>query len=91
MKKVLATILAVVFVLGTLSVAAFAGDYPKTIERDGDMVSYTGLDFNKWNNIWAKQDETGKWVASGLQGQYYTSGDTDFFAAYDFENDQEEL
>ena len=88
MKKVLATILAVMFVLGTLSVAALAVDYPKAIERDGDMVSYTGLDFNKWNNIWAKQDETGKWVASGLQGQYYTSGDTDFFAAYDFENDE---
>lgn len=89
MKKVLATILAVMFVLGALSVAAFAGEYPKTITKEDSMISFTGLDFNKWNNIWAKYDEeSGKWVSSGLQGQYYTTDDgTEFYAAYSYDED----
>lgn len=89
MKKVLATILAVMFVLGSLSIVAFAGEYPKTITREGDMISFTGLDFNQKNNIWAKYDDAeGKWVSTGLQGQYYTADDgTEFYAAYSFDDD----
>lgn len=89
MKKVLATILAVMFVLGSLSIVAFAGEYPKTITREGDMISFTGLDFNQKNNIWAKYDDAeGKWVSTGLQGQYYTADDgSEFYAAYSFADD----
>lgn len=88
MKKVLSIVLAVTFVLCVLSVTAFADDYPKTITKEDTMISFTGLDFNKWNNIWAKYDEEeGKWVSSGLQGQYYTSGDTEFYAAYSYDED----
>ena len=89
MKKVLATILTIMFVLSSLSIVAFAGEYPKTITREDNMISFTGLDFNQKNNIWAKYDDAeGKWVSTGLQGQYYTADDgSEFYAAYSFADD----
>lgn len=88
MKKALAIILAVMFIVCTLSVASFATDY-RNLEIDGKLFNFSGMDFNEENNIWAKYDETeGKWVSSGLKGYNYTDYDsTSVYVIVDEEND----
>ena len=65
MKKLLALLLAVLFVLSTASMVVFA-EAPHTLERDEkNIVKMNWLDFNpEANALWAEQGADGKWSAT---------------------------
>ncbi|MBR0236290.1 MAG: bacterial Ig-like domain-containing protein [Clostridia bacterium] len=80
MKKILATLIAVIFIISAFSVLAFAAEtaegHPLTLDMYGGYLkSYSGLDFSNENNIWTVYDEdSGKWVYSEKYSQFLTDG-----------------
>jgi len=89
MKKVLATLLAVMLVLGVFSIGAFAGEYPRAYTSLDDIQCYTGLDFKTSNNVWATyNDEESTWESSGLVGMVLTDADgKEYYSLYNEDDD----
>ncbi len=77
MKKLLAILLAALFVLSTASVVLAAGPHP--MERDDkNIIKMDWLDFNQASNdLWAVQNEDGTWKSNIGYGDFSAPEDPD--------------